>query len=215
MGIDWLGFNGTEWKSRVANDPEGSKQIVLDALASHIQSQHTPTQKGGLTADQAIDNKLAVEKFDETKRRNRVLEGQGQQRIDKPTGTKTKTISPEEQTKQLTAIKSAIDNFKIPKKTEGFFSDSYPDNQYLSKLVGGNIKSAKFSAGTKETRGQFPDGYYEIETKGGGKNFIAVTDKEHLFNYIAEAQGLDVGSLQSNNTKSNAAAKNWLANRKK
>ena len=86
MGIDWLGLNGTQWKKKVQSDPEGSKQLILDTLANHVKSQHTPVVKGGLTEDQYQDNQLASDKFDETRRHNRVSERQAQERIDKPSG---------------------------------------------------------------------------------------------------------------------------------
>ncbi len=93
MGIDWLGFDGSAWKAKVGSDPEGSRQIVLDALASHVKSQHTPIDKGGLTADQAVDNKLASQKFTETQRHNRISEGQAQQRLDKVDEERERTKS--------------------------------------------------------------------------------------------------------------------------
>ena len=207
MGVDWLGYDPSKFKSMVQENPQEARQNVLDALAYHVRSQHQPIDKGGLTADQAIDNKLAQEKFAEQKRATAVREGQAQQRIDKPTGGSKKTgLSPEEQTKELRKITDAVNNIEVPKGEEGFFGTKKPKDRYLNKLVGGNVKSAKFSAGTSETKDQFPDGYFEVELKGGGKNFIDVNDRELLIGYIAEAQGIDSTLVSNTNqTKLNKA----------
>ena len=206
LGVDWLGFDGGTWKDKVSADPAGSKQLIVDTLTNHVKTQHKPVVKGGLTQDQFTDNQLAAEKFEETKRRNRVLEGQAQQRINKPTGTKGET-SPEDQVTQLNDIKSAIDEINIPANEESFFSTKRPADRVLSKLVGGNIKKARFSAGDKDSREQFPNGYYEVETKGGGVNRIDVADKDLLFQYVAQVQDLDTSlvSNESNSTQSNKA----------
>ena len=206
MGIDWLGFNGTEWKSRVANDPEGSKQIVLDALSAHVKTQHTPTAKGGLTEDQYADNQLQGQKFDETKRHNRVTEGQAQQRINKPTG-KPDTKEPTQEDALFMQRLTEEVNFITPGKGE--------KDVVLSGLVGGKIKKAAYRKPTKDTKDQFPNGHYEVEVAGGGTNLIDVSDKLLLMRYVAEAQGInpelvrlytDAEATQSNSTQSSKAA---------
>ena len=207
MGVDWLGYDPTKFKSMVQEAPQEARQNVLDALTYHVRSQHQLIDKGGLDKDKAIDNALAADKFDETKRHNRVSEDQAQQRIDKPTGGGSKkTVSPEEQLKQLKQLKTTIDGLKVPKGKEGWFGTSAPSDRVLSKLVGGNIKKARFSAGDKDSKDQFPDGYYEIEVAGGGTNRIDVTDKELLLKYIAGAQGIDP-KLLSNEIKSGTSGK--------
>ncbi len=210
MGIDWLGFNGTAWKKKVASDPEGSKQIVLDALAAHVKSQHNPQVKGGLTEDQYADNTLQADKFSETQRHNRISESQAQQRIDKPSGSGGGTGKTQDPSVGEHALRLSKINNTLEKITPGKGKTAIQ----LSELVGGKVKSASYQPPGKDYP-DFPDGYYKISVAGGGENRIDVNDKDFLFEYLAEAQGVPLsqiaqykelrasGATQSNNTQSN------------
>ena len=203
MGIDWLGYDPSKFKQMVQENPQEAKQNVLDALAYHVRAQHQLIDKGGLTADQAVDNKLAANKFIETKRRNRVLEDQAQQRINKGTNTKEEVPDEEEAlylqnlTQEMSFIKPGLGDKQV----------------ILSGLVGGKIKKASYKPPSKDFKDQFPDGYYEVEVQGGGKNLIDVNDKRLLFEYIANANGITPELVrtyaetlgQSSNTQSNKA----------
>ena len=163
--------------------------------------------KEALLQDQFADNKRAEAAAIETRRLNRVTEDQAQQRIDKPSGTGSKT----EKGNQDDALfmQGLVEELSFIKPGVG------EKDVFLSGLSGGKIKSAAYRAPTKETKDQFPDGYYDIQVTGGGKNLIDVNDKGLLLEYIAGANNIDPELIkvyaqslgQSNNIKSSGGKK--------
>ena len=199
-GIDWLGFDPSKFKKMIQENPEEARQAVLSGLTNSLSKSYNQTSnKGALTPNEA----LAQERFEEQKRATKVRENQAQQRIDK--GLKPDEEAPSQE--EALYLQNLTEELSFIKPGAG-------DKQViLSGLVGGKVKKASYKPSTKDFKDQFPDGYYEVEVQGGGKNLIDVNDKRLLFEYIANANGITpelvrtyADSLgQSNNTQSNKA----------